>query len=92
MFLFYLLEIYVLKISKHNIQIFVLFFCVLLYNIFGDFDGNSRKIKDFSLYGCALSYKDIVIEKIKFSGLFSLSERKYIKFIKKCIVDITFQT
>jgi len=48
MFLFYLLEIYVLKISKHNIQIFVLFFCVLLYNIFGDFDGNSRKIKDFS--------------------------------------------
>lgn len=44
-----------------------------------------RKIKDFSLDGCALSYKDIVIEKIKFSGLFSLSERKYIKFIKKYV-------
>lgn len=44
-----------------------------------------RKIKDFSLYGCAQSYKDIVIEKRKFSGLFSLTERKYIKFIKKYV-------
>lgn len=44
-----------------------------------------RKIKDFSLDGCAQSYKDIVIEKRKFSGLFSLTERKYIKFIKKYV-------